>query len=98
MARSLSLQESIIKLTDCGRFSAFLHEAKPLKLHRAAIENHRDFGVNPVNLTKPYFYLALAASKATASEAASRVAADPVVAASHAPAMRHQRVIARRGP
>ena len=29
----------IVKLTDCRLFSAFLHEAKPLKLRRAAIEN-----------------------------------------------------------
>ena len=29
----------IVKLTDCGLYSAFLHEAKPLKLRRAAIDN-----------------------------------------------------------
>ena len=43
----------IVKLTDCRLFSAFLHEAKPLKLLRAAFDNFQDFGVNPVNLTKP---------------------------------------------
>ena len=31
--------EGIVKLTDCRLFSAFLHEAKPLKLRRAAIDN-----------------------------------------------------------
>ena len=29
----------VVKLTDCRLFSAFLHEAKPLKLRRAAIDN-----------------------------------------------------------
>ena len=43
----------IVKLTDCRLFSAFLHEAKPLKLLRAAFDNFQDFGVNPVNLTMP---------------------------------------------
>ena len=47
------LREGIVKLTDCRLFSAFLHEAKPLKLLRAAFDNFQDFGVNPVNLTKP---------------------------------------------
>ena len=43
----------IVKLTDCSLFSTFLHEAKLLKLRRAASTIYRDFGVNPVNLTKP---------------------------------------------
>ena len=43
----------IVKLTDCRLFSAFLHEAKPLKLPKAASAIYGDFGVNPVNLTKP---------------------------------------------
>ena len=47
------LREGIVKLTDCRLFSAFLHEAKPLKLLRAAFDNFQDFGVDPVNLTKP---------------------------------------------
>ena len=29
----------IVKLTGCRQFLAFLHEAKPLKLRRAAIDN-----------------------------------------------------------
>ena len=29
----------IVKLTDCGLFLVFLHEAKPLKLRRAVIDN-----------------------------------------------------------
>ena len=29
----------IVKLTDCRLFSAFFHEAKPLKLRKAAIDN-----------------------------------------------------------
>ena len=32
-------REGIVKLTDCRLFSAFLHEAKPLKSRRAAIDN-----------------------------------------------------------
>ena len=31
--------EGIVKLTDCGLFSAFPHEAKPLKLRKAASDN-----------------------------------------------------------
>ena len=34
----VSAYEGLVKLTDCGRFSAFLHEAKPLKLRREAID------------------------------------------------------------
>ena len=30
---------SIVKLTDCRLFSVFPHEAKPLKLRRAGIDN-----------------------------------------------------------
>ena len=33
------LGEGIVKLTDCRLFSAFFHEAKPLKLRKAAIDN-----------------------------------------------------------
>ena len=44
--------EGIVKVTDCRLFSAFLHEAKPLSLRRAAIDNLPGFRVNPVNLTK----------------------------------------------
>ncbi len=33
------VREGIVKLTDCRLFSIFLHEAKPLKLRRAAIDN-----------------------------------------------------------
>ena len=41
--------DGIVKLTDCKLSSAFLHEAKPLNLRRAAIDNLcRDFRVNPV--------------------------------------------------
>ena len=29
----------IVKLTECRLLSAFLHGAKPLKLHKAAIDN-----------------------------------------------------------
>ena len=32
-------QIGIVKLTDCRLFSAFFHEAKPLKLRKAAIDN-----------------------------------------------------------
>ena len=32
-------QNGIVKLTDCRLFSAFLHEAKPLKLRKAVIDN-----------------------------------------------------------
>ena len=32
-------RHGIVKLTDCRLFLAFLHEAKPLKLRRAAIDN-----------------------------------------------------------
>ena len=39
LARSLSVQEGIVKLTDCRLFSTFPHEAKSLKLRRAAIDN-----------------------------------------------------------
>ena len=45
--------EGIVKLTDCKLFSAFLYEAKPLKLLRAAFNNLSGFRSNPVNLTKP---------------------------------------------
>ena len=31
--------EGIVKLTECRLLSAFLHGAKPLKLHKAAIDN-----------------------------------------------------------
>ncbi len=31
--------KGIVKLTDCRLFSAFFHEAKPLKLRKAAIDN-----------------------------------------------------------
>ena len=34
-----NLQGGIVKLTDCRLFSAFFHEAKPLKLRKAAIDN-----------------------------------------------------------
>ena len=37
----------IVKLTDCGLISAFLHEAKPLKLRRAAIDNSPRFRSEP---------------------------------------------------
>ena len=47
------VRKGIVKLTDCRLFSAFLHEAKPLKLPKAALAIYGDFGVNPVNLTKP---------------------------------------------
>ena len=36
----------IVKLTDCRLFWAFLHEAKPLNLHRAAIDNLPKFRSN----------------------------------------------------
>ena len=32
-------KKGIVKLTDCRLFSAFFHEAKPLKLRKAAIDN-----------------------------------------------------------
>ena len=32
-------RDGIVKLTDCRPFLAFLHEAKPLKLRRVAIDN-----------------------------------------------------------
>ena len=35
----LYLMKGTVKLTDCRLFSAFLHEAKPLKLRKAAIDN-----------------------------------------------------------
>ena len=50
----LRIHEGIVTLSDCKLFSACLHEAKPLKLRRAAIDNLPKFGVNPVNVTKPY--------------------------------------------
>ena len=31
--------DGIVKLTECRLLSAFLHGAKPLKLHKAAIDN-----------------------------------------------------------
>ena len=31
--------KGIVKLTECRLLSAFLHGAKPLKLHKAAIDN-----------------------------------------------------------
>ena len=34
-----SALEGIVKLTNCRLFLAFFHEAKPLKLRRAAIDN-----------------------------------------------------------
>ena len=37
--RQLNRRDGIVKLTDCRQFLAFLHEAKPLKLRRAAIDN-----------------------------------------------------------
>ena len=37
-ARIRKAAEGIVKLTDCRLFLIFLHEAKPLKLHRAAID------------------------------------------------------------
>ena len=46
--------KGIITLSDCKLFSACLHEAKPLTLRRAAIDNLPRFGVNPVNVTKSY--------------------------------------------
>ncbi len=55
-------------------------------------------GYRPRNVC---FCLALATSKATAhiatSEATSPVAANPIVVAAHAPAIRHRRVIVGRG-
>ena len=42
LARLLSqlyLLKGTVKLTDCRLFSAFLHEAKPLKLRKVAIDN-----------------------------------------------------------
>ena len=33
------VRPGIVKLTDCRLFSAFFHEAKPLKLRKAAIDN-----------------------------------------------------------
>ena len=48
------IDDGIVKLTDYRLFSAFLHEAKPLKLRRTASTIYRDFGVNLVNLTKPF--------------------------------------------
>ena len=53
-----SIAEGIVKLTDCRLFSAFLHEPKPLKSRRAPSIIDRNFGVNPVNLTKPLGRLA----------------------------------------
>ncbi len=53
-AREKKGKKGFVKLTDFRLFSAFLHNAKPLKLHIAAIRIYRDFVVNPVNLTKPY--------------------------------------------
>ena len=49
----LGRQGGIVTLSDCKLFSACLHEAKPLTLRRAAIDNLPRFGVNPVNVTKP---------------------------------------------
>ncbi len=34
-----SVLAGFVKLTDCRLFSAFFHEAKPLKLRREAIDN-----------------------------------------------------------
>ena len=34
-----NIHEGIVKLTECRLLSAFLHGAKPLKLHKAAIDN-----------------------------------------------------------
>ena len=36
---SMGLATGIVKLTDCRLFSAFFHEAKLLKLRKAAIDN-----------------------------------------------------------
>ena len=44
--------KGIVKVTDCRLFSAFLHEAKPFKLRRAAIDNLPGFRVNPANLER----------------------------------------------
>ena len=41
------LQEGIVTLADCGLFSVFLHEAKPLKLRRVAIDNLPRFRSEP---------------------------------------------------
>ena len=37
------ITEGIVKLTDYRLFSAFLHETKPLKLRKVAIDNLRRF-------------------------------------------------------
>ena len=43
----------IVTLSDSKLFSACLHEAKPLTLRRAAIDDLPRFGVNPINVIKP---------------------------------------------
>ena len=45
--------DGIVKLTDCRLSSAFLHEAKPLKLRRAAIDNLPGFQGESSYLTMP---------------------------------------------
>ena len=39
IGRQRVARRGIVKLTDCRLFSAFLHEVKPLKLCREAIDN-----------------------------------------------------------
>ena len=46
------ISEGTVTLSDCKLFSACLHEAKPLTLRRAAIDNLPRFGVNPANVTE----------------------------------------------
>ena len=45
--------DGIVKLTDCRLSSAFLHEAKPLNLRRAAIDNLPGFQGESSYLTMP---------------------------------------------
>ena len=40
---ALGADKSIVKLTDYRLFPAFLHETKPLKLRKVAIDNLRRF-------------------------------------------------------
>ena len=45
--------DGIVKLTDCKLSSAFLHETKPLKLRRTAIDNLSGFQGESSYLTIP---------------------------------------------